>query len=243
MYNASSLSPLSLSLSEVLVSYSSLSLPAKQLPSDSIPSCNMYFSTNSENCCRRHVCGGSDGCGGAVWWLQAGEEKRLHIGNDSQDMSQGSDYKDLLKSNLNKADLIRQLKKFVKRKVSRLHLDYILVITLEKEAWEKSLTGVQNLSPCNHKEADTRIMYHCSLEDKPAAVIASDTDILILVVNAFASCLPKYDWFLQTKKNQSVNVSKFHDYTDNAVAITFTAMFVITGCYTVSYFYVSPRRL
>ena len=61
-------------------------------------------------------------------------------------MSQGSDYKDLLKSNLNKADLIRQLKKFVKRKVSRLHLDYTLVITLEKEAWEKSLTGVQNLS-------------------------------------------------------------------------------------------------
>ena len=134
MYNSSSLSPLSLSLSEVLVSYSSFSLAAKQLPSDSIPSCNMYFSTNSENRCRRHVCGGSDGCGGAVRWLQAGEEKLLNIGNDSQDMSQGSDYKDLLKSNLNKADLIGQLKKFVKRKVSRLHLDYTLVITLEKEA-------------------------------------------------------------------------------------------------------------
>ena len=36
----------------------------------------------------------------------ADKEKRLHIGNDSQDMSQGDDYKDLLKRNLNKADII-----------------------------------------------------------------------------------------------------------------------------------------
>ena len=46
-----------------------------------------------------------------------------------------------------------------------------------------------------------------------AAVIASDTDILILVVHVFASRLPKHDWFLKTKKNQFVYVSKFHDYT------------------------------
>ena len=46
-----------------------------------------------------------------------------------------------------------------------------------------------------------------------AAVIASDTDILILVVHVFASRLPKHDWFLKTKVNQFVYVSKFHDYT------------------------------
>ena len=57
------------------------------------------------------------------------------------------------------------------------------MITLEKEAREISLTGVQNLSPCNHEcNADTRIMYHCSLEDKPTVVIASDTNILIHIV-------------------------------------------------------------
>ena len=37
------------------------------------------------------------------------------------------------------------------------------------------VTGVRNLSPCNHEEADTRIMYYCPLEDKPTMVIASDT--------------------------------------------------------------------
>ena len=54
-------------------------------------------------------------------------------------------------------------------------------------------------------------MYHCTLEDKPTVVIASDTDILILTLHVFASRLPDHDWFLQTKKNQFMNVSNIHN--------------------------------
>ena len=108
--------------------------------------------------------------------------------------------------------------------------------TLEKEAWEISLTEVQNLSPCNYKEADSRIMYHCTLEDKPTAVIASYTDIFTLLVDVFTSRLPDHDWFLRTRKNQFMNVSKIHHYIGYAVAITLPAMFVLTSCDTVSYF-------
>ena len=94
------------------------------------------------------------------------------------------------KNNLTKADLNRWFNEFMKREVPRLHLNYPLVIKLEK--------GAQNSSPCNHEEADTRIIYHCTLEDKPTVVIASDTDILILMVHLFASRLLDDDWFLQT---------------------------------------------
>ena len=104
----------------------------------------------------------------------------------------------------------------MKREVPHLRLDYPLVITLEKEARKISLTGVQNLSPCNHKEEDTRIMYRCTLENKPIVVIVSDTAILILLVHVFASRLPDHEWFLQTKKNQLVNVSK--NYGCNHIA-------------------------
>ena len=100
-------------------------------------------------------------------------------------MPQEEDYKNFLKNNLNKTDLIRRFNEFVK--VPHLHLDYSLVITLEKEAWEISFPGVQNLSPCNHEEEDTRIMYHWTFEDKSTVVIASDTDILILMAHIFAS--------------------------------------------------------
>ena len=80
----------------------------------------------------------------------------------------------------------------------------------------------------------TRILYHCTSEDRPAVVIASNTGILILMIYVFASCFSDHDRFLQIKKNQFANVSKIHDYIGNAVAITLPAMFVLTGCYTVS---------
>ena len=95
----------------------------------------MYFTTSAENRCRHHTCGGGDGgggSGGGVWWFCS----------RGSEMPQGDDYKDFLKNKLNKADLIRRLNQFLKREVPRLHLDYSLVITLEKEAWEILLTGV-----------------------------------------------------------------------------------------------------
>ena len=117
----------------------------------------------------------------------------------------------------------------MKQEVPRLHLGYPLIITLEKEACKISLTGVENLSPCNHEEADTHVIYHCTLEDKPTVGIASYIDILILLVHVFASRLPHHDLFFQIKKNQWVNIST-------------PAMFVLTGCDTVSYFYRKSKK-
>ena len=95
---------------------------------------------------------------------------------------------------------------------------------------------------CNHEEADTRIMYHCTLEDKLTVVIATDTDILILMVYAFASRLPDHDWFLKIKQNKFVNVSKIHDYIGNTVSLVVPAMFVLTGCDTVSYLFRRSKK-
>ena len=66
MYTSLSLLQLSLSLSEVSVLDSSLSLPVKQSSSDSTPSCNVCFATNAENRCGRDTCCGGDGDGGGV---------------------------------------------------------------------------------------------------------------------------------------------------------------------------------
>ena len=60
-------------------------------------------------------------------------------------------------------------------------------------------------------------MYHYNLGDAPTVVIASNTDILILTVHVFASCLTDHDWFLQTNKNELVNVSKIFDYIGKAL--------------------------
>ena len=123
------------------------------------------------------------------------EGKCVHIGSDSQEMPQGDD-KDFLKISLKKTDLIRRFNEFVHQELPKLNLGYPMVITLEKDAWEISASGVQALLPCNHEEAYTRIIYHCTLKDKPTVVVASDTDILVLLIYAFASRLPAHDWYL-----------------------------------------------
>ena len=73
-------------------------------------------------------------------------------------------------------------------------------------------------------------------------MIGSNADILILMINVFASRPPDHDWFLQTKTNQFMNVSKIYDYIGNTVAITLPAMFVLTGCETVCYFYRKSKK-
>ena len=73
MYTSSPLPPLSLSLSEVLLSDSSPMLPEKR-SSDSKRSCNVYFATTAENRCGRDAGGGGGGVsslhtGFCVIWL------------------------------------------------------------------------------------------------------------------------------------------------------------------------------
>ena len=147
-------------------------------------------------------------------------------------MPQGNNYKDFLKNSLKKG-----------RSQKRLYIDYPLVITLEKEAWELSLTGGQNLSPCNHKEAGTHIIDHRTLEDKPTAMIASDTDILIIMINVFASRLSDHDWFVQTKKIQFVNVLRFMiTLVMKLQSRCNHVIFVHTGFDKVRYFYRKSKK-
>ena len=54
--------------------------------------------------------------------------------------------------------------------------------------------------------------------------------------------LSDHDCFLHTKKNQFEIISKIPDYNGNAVGITLPAMFVLTSCDTVSYYYRKSKK-
>ena len=66
-------------------------------------------------------------------------------------------------------------------------------LNIEKDTVLISQTQKRSLFTSNQEEADTRIALHCSESSKPVLEKAKDTDILILMVYAFALTSPPYD--------------------------------------------------
>ena len=137
-----------------------------------------------------------------------GDGRRLHIGNDLEDMPQGNEYQDFLRNSLNKAELIKHFNEYIMKSEVRSQLKWPLILTLETETWEISSTGVNHLFDSNHEVADSCLIHHCILDNRPVVVIATDSDILICMIYAFSLLLPDHDWFLQTSPEKLVNISK-----------------------------------
>ena len=172
-----------------------------------------------------------------------GDGKRLHIGDDLQDMPQDNDYQDFLRNSSNKAELIRHFNEYIRKDEVRSQLQWPLVVTVGKETWEISYTGVNYLFDSKHEKADSRLIYHCILDKWPVVVIATDSDILMCMVYAFALLLPDHDWLLQTSHEKLVNISKIYDHFCNDICLIIPLFFVLTGCDTVSFFSGKQRKL
>ena len=66
-------------------------------------------------------------------------------------------------------------------------------LNIEKDTVLISQSQQKSLFTSNQEEADTRIAMHCSESSKPVFVKSKDTDILDLMVYAFAITSPPYD--------------------------------------------------
>ena len=77
-------------------------------------------------------------------------------------MPQGDDYEDFLRNSLNKADLISRFNDYIQKDEVRSQMVWPVVATLEKETREITSTDIKHLFTCNHEEADTRVLYHCT---------------------------------------------------------------------------------
>lgn len=110
--------------------------------------------------------------------------RRIVITEKSQTMPQGKDWGTFLQCGENKTELIHFLADYYKSDIVRSRLVIPLVFTESNNAWLITSEDVHLLEKCNHHEADTRIVRHASLSDRPVVVVAADTDIFLLLVYA-----------------------------------------------------------
>ena len=89
-------------------------------------------------------------------------------------MPHGNQNQNFLRNSLNKAELIKHFNEYIMKSEVRSQLKWPLILTLETETWEVSSTGVNHLFDSNHEEADSRLIHHCILDNRPFVVIATD---------------------------------------------------------------------
>ena len=86
---------------------------------------------------------------------------------------------------------------------------------------------------CNHEEADTRMVLHACLEDTIVIVVSKDTDVLILLIYAYAKHQPANQWYMKIDKYISIN--SIVNHFGAALCIKLPHIHAITRCDTTSF--------
>ena len=67
-----------------------------------------------------------------------------------------------------------------------------MTVTAKSKTYRVTATAIEKLFDCNHEEADSRLVLHATIEDSDVVVVAKNTtDILVLMVWAYAKCIIK----------------------------------------------------
>ena len=117
-------------------------------------------------------------------------------------------------------------------------LTHLTVVNDDDTTWEiePSSGDLTQVFICNHEEADTRMIYHASLQGTTNVVlVANDTDMLFL--GAYACALDKSRrWFLNYEWNTFADLAKFAAFFGD-VTLYLPMFHSITGCDTTSYYH------
>ncbi|MPD04419.1 hypothetical protein E2C01_100105 [Portunus trituberculatus] len=151
-------------------------------------------------------------------------------------MPKGKDWNIFLQSGDNKTELIKFLANHYKSDSFRSKLDIPLVFTESNNTWMITSQEVL-LEQCNHHEADTRVVRHASLSERPVVVVATDTDIFALHIYAFSKVAPAEKWYMKINKESYVDIGDFCRTYGKEVCDVMPAYHSMTGCDTTSYKY------
>ena len=112
-----------------------------------------------------------------------------------------------------------------------------LFFTRRDECWKYHQSNLIRLPDCNHEEADTKLIFHALREDTDCVVVARDTDVLVLMVYAYAKHRIRRNWYMKYSAGKYANIGKIVQYLGNTVALKLPFIHCITGCDTTSYLY------
>jgi len=138
-----------------------------------------------------------------------------------QNMSQANIWNNLLRNNDYKDQLIELIKDCILKEGQKILPRTVpFVITSKDKSFTITSAGEERLDDYNHEEADTRLVLHASKENMDVVIVSKDTDVLILMIWAFAKLKIKKKWYLKYDHKKFVDVGKIVEFLDNTLSLS-----------------------
>lgn len=181
---------------------------------------------------------------------RAGKEegKRVHVSGFDQIMPKGkAKWSEFLSNGHNKNDLMMCFEQFLLTDENRKKLRTLeLIFCSIEKIWSLKENMVIEVGSCNHEEADTKIVLFACQSCNNVVAVATDCDVLVLMVTLYATTRPKNQWQMKYQSDKFANISDICATLGYDVAKYTIHFHGISGCDDVSYFYrkgkVSPFK-
>ena len=153
-------------------------------------------------------------------------------------MPQGDKRHSLLTVNENKTDLIHCFVEYLKIKpLAYFDLNIPITITEGENTIRIEKAGWSYLDICNHEEADSRIPLHAAASNTDCMIVSNDTDVFLLLINAFYKCKSQKTWCMKYVNDKYVNLGNVFVYLGINMTENLLKFHSLTGCDSISYFY------
>ena len=82
-----------------------------------------------------------------------------------------------------------------------------------------------------------RIILHALQEDTKVVVASKDTDVLILLVNAYAKNKPTKEWYMKIDANKFASIRSIAEYLGSNISVCLPQILALTGSDTTFYLF------
>ena len=140
----------------------------------------------------------------------------------------------LLSNGTNKTNLIHLFVNFLKKYEKDVP---IIVNDGEHKCSIQNGASLVLLFSCNHEDVDSRTALHASKSSRNVAIVAEDTNFLMLLIYSYSTCGISKEWVLKYDTSSYADIGAICKYLGNTSNRNILQYLAITDCDTTTVFY------
>ena len=165
------------------------------------------------------------------------EQQRTVLTSASQNMLQPDAWKSFFNNINNKINLINLLAAYLRSNSFSNQIQIPVIVNDDKNTWKNTREFSEIVFKSSHEEAGTRIILHVLQRDTKVVTVSKDTDVLILLVYAYAKYKPTKEWYMKIDANKFACIKSIVEYLGSNISVCLPQIHALTGSDTTSYLF------